>query len=243
MRLDKALSNSGYGTRSEMRGLVRSGRVRVDGIVIRNPGAILPECAERRIVVDGVAARFHKHIHLMLHKPAGTITAMDDPKHPTVADLIPQNLATRGLAPVGRLDVDTTGLLVLTNDGTLGHRLANPKWHVDKVYHVWTEGGEPFAEPDAEHFTDGIVLEDGTRCLPADLVVVGPSEALLTLREGKFHQVKLMMLATGRTVVRLHRESMGPLVLDTALAPGECRELTEEEATLLYKAASLEVPD
>ena len=242
MRLDKALADSGYGTRSEVRDLVRSGRVLVDGAVVRDPGAVLPAGAEGRISVDGAGARIRRHLHLMMHKPAGYLTALDDPKQPTVAELVPKNLATRGLAPVGRLDVDTTGLLLLTNDGTLGHRLANPKWHVDKVYHVWTEGGAPFAEADVGRFAAGLVLGDGTECQPASLDVLGPAEARLTLREGKFHQVKRMMQSTGRTVVRLHRETMGPLSLDPDLRPGACRELTDEEAALLYKAASLEAP-
>ena len=226
-----------------MRDLVRSGRVQIDGAVVRDPGFSLPEGAERRIAVDGVGARFHRYFHLMLHKPAGFVTALEDAKYHTIAELIPHNLATLGLAPVGRLDVDTTGLLILTNDGMLGHRLANPKWHVDKVYHVWTKGGHPFSESDAEIFATGLVLEDGTPCLPAALDVLGPSEARLTLREGKFHQVKRMMLSTGRTVVRLHRVAMGPLVLDPELPEGSCRELTDEEATLLYGAASLGTPE
>jgi len=241
MRLDKALSDSGHGTRSEVRDLVRAGRVRVDGAVVRDPAFQLPEGAAERIEVDGEATRVRRFLHLMLHKPAGYLTALEDARQHTVAELIPPALATRGLAPVGRLDLDTTGLLLLTNDGTLGHRLANPKWHVDKVYHAWTEDGEPFDAHDVEAFADGLVLGDGTPCQPAALEILGPAEARLTLREGKFHQVKRMMQSTGRTVVRLHRESVGPLVLDASLPPGAVRELTDEEAALLYKAASLEI--
>ncbi len=243
MRLDKTLSDSGYGTRSEVRALVRAGRVRVDGAVVRDPGFLLHEGVDGRLAVDGTATRVRRHLHLMLHKPEGFLTALEDARQPTVADLIPPNLRTRGLAPVGRLDLDTTGLLLLTNDGTLGHRLANPKWHVDKVYHAWTEGGDPFDARDAAAFAEGLTLGDGTPCQPAALEILGPAEARLTLHEGKYHQVKRMMGSTGRTVVRLHRESVGPVRLDPALAPGESRELTDEEAALLYRAASLEMPE
>jgi 16S rRNA pseudouridine516 synthase len=243
MRLDKTLSDSGHGTRSEVRELVRAGRVQVDGAVVRDPGFQLPEGAADRIAVDGEATRVRRHLHLMLYKPAGYLTALEDAHQPTVADLIPTSLRTRGLAPVGRLDADTTGLLLLTNDGTLGHRLANPKWHVDKVYHAWTEGGESFGAHDVDAFADGLVLGDGTSCQPAALEILGPAEVRLTQREGKYHQVKRMLRSTGRTVVRLHRESVGPLGLDPALAPGDSRELTDEEAALLYKAALLKNPD
>ncbi len=239
MRLDKALSDSGYGTRTDVKALVRAGRVRVDGAVVRDPSLRLPDGGTAQIEVDGAPAQVQRHLHLMMHKPAGYLTALEDARRHTVAELVPAHLATRGLSPVGRLDADTTGLLLLTNDGLLAHRLANPKWHVDKVYHVWTEGA-PFAPDDAARFGEGLVLGDGTECQPAELAPIGPNEALLTIREGKYHQVKRMMLATGRAVVRLHREAMGPLSLDPALAPGASRLLDEEEADRLYRAASLE---
>ena len=172
----------------------------------------------------------------MLHKPAGCLTATEDRRQETVLDLLPPELRRRALSPVGRLDKDTEGLLLLTNDGQLAHRLRSPKSHVDKVYYARVDGAR---EPgDIAAFAAGMTLGDGLECLPAGLEILSPTEALVTLREGKFHQVKRMLAARGKPVLYLKRLSMGRLRLDPALAPGAWRMLTEEERSALNLSLS-----
>jgi len=238
MRLDRCLANSGYGSRSEVKNLIKGGRVSVRGQVVRDSGAPVDEQAWLAICVDGQPIRLLRQVHLMLNKPAGLVTAMDDPKHQTVAELIPPRFLKAGVFPVGRLDRDVTGLLLLTNDGTLCHRLASPRWQVLKVYEVMVSGRE-FTDDDVAGFAAGLVLPDGQHCRPAELRILGPLHARLTIHEGKYHQVKRMMLGTGRRVSELRRLSVGPIVLDEKLAPGECRELTDVEAAMLYDLVSL----
>ncbi|HBP39129.1 MAG TPA: 16S rRNA pseudouridine(516) synthase [Clostridiales bacterium] len=242
MRLDRYLANAGQGSRSKVRELIRQGSVCVDGSVIRDSGHILQEDSSGNprgmITIGGQTVLLRRQIHLMLHKPAGLVTAMDDPRLPTIAGLIPGRLLSAGLFPVGRLDRDATGLLLLTNDGILGHRLASPRWQVWKTYAV-TFSGLPYAEPDRQTFAQGLLLADGQRCRPARLDLAGPQQILLTIHEGKFHQVKRMLLCTGRQVTALHRLSIGPLELDKQLAPGESRELNSEEVRDLYALVGL----
>ena len=180
----------------------------------------------------------------MLHKPAGVLTATEDRKQPTVLDLLPPELRRIGLAPVGRLDKDTEGLLLLTNDGELAHRLLSPKYHVDKRYLARVDG--ELSAADAEAFARGMTLGDGLECLPAGLEclpagleLLSPQEALVTLREGKFHQVKRMLAARGAPVLYLKRLSMGPLTLDDSLAAGAYRLLRAEEISALYRVCGL----
>ncbi|MGI6333468.1 MAG: pseudouridine synthase [Saccharofermentanales bacterium] len=239
MRLDRFLANAGLGTRTEVKAMIRKGQVKVDGETCRNPQTRLDEKQRSAVCLNDVPVELKGRIHIMLHKPAGVITAMDDPRQPTIAGLIPDRCRTADLFPVGRLDLDTTGLLLLTNDGTLGHRLTGPRWQVDKTYLV-TFVGSPFVPADVEQFRQGIQLADGTICRPAGLEIQGENQVLLTIHEGKFHQVKRMMLATGREVKALHRQSIGPLVLDHRLAPGDCRELTAEETDQLYAWVGLD---
>jgi len=239
MRLDRFLSMAGYGSRTDVRDLVRTGRVRVTGEVVRDPGLRLSDGEPPAVEVDGSPAEYRRWIHLMLHKPAGVVTAMDDPRHPTVAGLVPPRYLLRGVTPVGRLDIDVTGLLVLTSDGVLAHRLASPKWGVDKTYRIEYEGPE-FTDGDAAGFAAGLALADGTVCLPARLEPVREGLAMLTIHEGRFHQVKNMVLAAGRRLTALSRIRTGPLSLDPALPPGECRELTAEEAGALYASVRLD---
>ena len=169
--------------------------------------------------------------YVMLHKPAGVLSATEDTRQQTVLDLLPPELRRRSLSPVGRLDKDTEGLLLLTNDGALAHRLLAPRSHVDKVYYARVEGA---LEPaDAAAFAAGMTLGDGLECLPAGLEILSPWECLVTLREGKFHQVKRMLAARGKPVTYLKRLSMGPLRLDPELAPGAFRMLTAEEKKAL----------
>jgi 16S rRNA pseudouridine516 synthase len=239
LRLDRYLANSGQGSRKEVKELIRKGMVTVDSLVSRDAGFSINEDGSQQICIGSQTVRLKKKIHLMLNKPAGLITAMEDPRHRTIAELIPRNHLAAGLFPVGRLDIDATGLLLLTNDGTLCHRLASPRWEVWKTYAL-SVIGKIFDTSEITKFADGLDLADGLHCRPARLEILGPQQALLTIHEGKHHQVKRMMLATGRKVTTLHRTTIGPLELDERLAPGESRELTAEEIDSLYALAELE---
>ena len=234
-RLDKIISATGKKSRREVREMVRQGRVLVDGKPA--PAAdmkIDPQTAV--ILLDGEPLGYEKFTYVMLHKPAGVLTATEDRRQETVLDLLPPELRRRALSPVGRLDKDTEGLLLLTNDGQLAHRLLSPKSHVDKVYYARVDGA---LEPgDIAAFAAGMTLGDGLECLPAGLEILSPTEALVTLREGKFHQVKRMLAARGKPVLYLKRLSMGWLRLDPALAPGAWRMLTEEERSALNLSLS-----
>lgn len=228
-RLDKLLSSTGRWSRREVKQLVKEGRVLVDGVPAAGPEQKLDR--ERACVqVDGEALELREFTYVMLYKPAGVLSATEDARQRTVLDLLPPALRRQGLSPVGRLDKDSEGLLLLTNDGALAHRLLAPKRHVDKVYSIRTD--RPLGPADAEAFASGMVLEDGTVCLPARLEPLGDGrEALVTLHEGKFHQIKRMIAGRGASVCWLKRLSMGTLVLDKSLAPGEFRLLTREEVS------------
>ena len=234
-RLDKIISATGKKSRREVREMVRQGRVLVDGKPA--PAADMkvdPQTAV--ILLDGEPLGYEKFTYVMLHKPAGVLTATEDRRQETVLDLLPPELRRRALSPVGRLDKDTEGLLLLTNDGQLAHRLLSPKSHVDKVYYARVDGA---LEPgDIAAFAAGMTLGDGLECLPAGLEILSPTEALVTLREGKFHQVKRMLAARGKPVLYLKRLSMWRLRLDPALAPGAWRMLTEEERSALNLSLS-----
>ena len=233
-RLDKIIASTGRFSRREVKLLVRQGRVLVDGVPARSAeDRMTPETAE--ITVDGERLAWRRYTWLMMNKPAGVLSATEDGRGKTVLDLLPEELRRRELFPVGRLDKDTEGLLLLTNEGGLAHDLLSPKKHVDKVYYARTAG--ELEEADCRAFAAGMVLGDGLECLPAGLEILsagaGGSEALVTLREGKFHQVKRMLAARGKPVLYLKRMKMGNLTLDPALEPGEYRFLTEEEVALL----------
>lgn len=230
-RLDKILAGTGRWSRREVKELVRQGRVRVNGGLAASP----EEKYDREglvLEVDGQPVGGEAHSYLMLHKPAGLLSATEDPRAPTVLSLLPDHLRRIGLFPVGRLDKDTEGLLLLTNDGPLAHRLLSPKHHVDKVYFVRAAGR--LDERDCRAFREGMVLSGGLHCLPAELEILTPPDtALITLREGKFHQIKRMLEQRGKPVVYLKRLSMGPLILDKGLEPGAWRPLTQEEREAL----------
>ena len=189
------------------------------------------------ITVAGETISLCRFTYVMLHKPAGVLTATEDRKQPTVLDLLPPELRRIGLAPVGRLDKDTEGLLLLTNDGELAHRLLSPKYHVDKRYLARVDG--ELSAADTEAFARGMTLGDGLECLPAGLEVLPDRVCIVTLREGKFHQVKRMLAARGAPVLYLKRLSMGPLTLDDSLAAGAYRLLRAEEILALYRACGL----
>lgn len=231
-RLDKRLSAAGY-SRKEAAVLIRAGRVKADSAVVTVPETKLPGAAV--LTVDGVPLR-EGFLYIMLHKSAGVVTSTEDPWERTVLDLLPEELRRRGVFPVGRLDKDVTGLVLLTDDGPLGHRLTSPRHHVDKGYQVTVDG--VLTKEDEAALTAGLVLGDGLRCLPARLERTGRGNvALLTLREGKYHQVKRMMACLGKPVTALKRLAMGPLTLDERLKPGEWRLLTKEEVAKLTKNA------
>ena len=235
-RLDKLLAGTGKWSRREVKALVRQGLVRVDGRLAASAEDTLDPAAAI-ITVAGETISLCRFTYVMLHKPAGVLTATEDRKQPTVLDLLPPELRRIGLAPVGRLDKDTEGLLLLTNDGELAHRLLSPKYHVDKRYLARVDG--ELSAADAEAFARGMTLGDGLECLPAGLEVLPDRVCIVTLREGKFHQVKRMLAARGAPVLYLKRLSMGPLTLDDSLAAGAYRLLRAEEISALYRVCDL----
>ncbi|MEF2588459.1 MAG: pseudouridine synthase [Oscillospiraceae bacterium] len=235
-RLDKLLAGTGKWSRREVKALVRQGLVRVDGRLAASAEDKLDPAAAV-VTVAGETISLCRFTYVMLHKPAGVLTATEDRKQPTVLDLLPPELRRIGLAPVGRLDKDTEGLLLLTNDGELAHRLLSPKYHVDKRYLARVDG--ELSAADAEAFARGMTLGDGLECLPAGLEVLPDRVCVVTLREGKFHQVKRMLAARGAPVLYLKRLSMGPLTLDDSLAAGAYRLLRAEEILALYRACGL----
>lgn len=236
-RMDKLLSTTGLWSRKEVKEMVRRGRVQVNGkVVAKAEDKADPELDEIR--VDGEVVDCAPFVYIMMNKPDGLLSATTDKRQKTVIDLLPEHLRRRGLFPVGRLDKDTVGLLLLTDDGPLGHELLSPKKHVDKLYHARVDG--QVDQSDVEALAKGLVLEDGLHCLPAGLQLIGDgSECLVTLREGKYHQVKRMLAARGKPVTALKRLSMGSLVLDEVLLPGEWRFLTPEETRALKSGAGM----
>ena len=236
MRLDRWMATLDLGSRSEVRQWIRGGKAAVNGRVVPDPALSFdPEkdaLALNGKLLDGRVVR-----HVMLYKPAGLLTAARDAKQPTVMDLLPPVYRSISCMPVGRLDKDTTGLLLLTCDGELNHRLLSPGRHVDKRYRAVVEG--ELTEKDAEAFASGMDLGDFT-ARPAKLVILSPSLAEVTVAEGKFHQVKRMFAATGHEVLQLHRCAFGPLELDPELAEGQWRELTAGELAALRSAAGME---
>jgi len=229
-RLDKILAGTGRWSRREVRELVRAGRVSVDGVRPKSADEKFDPAAA--FLVDGELVSGERLVYLMLHKPAGLVSATEDPREPTVLSLLPSYLQRVGLFPAGRLDKDTEGLLLLTNDGELAHRLLSPKRHVDKVYFVRVDGA--LDERDCSAFRAGMTLGDGYTCLPAGLErLPDPAEGLVTLHEGKYHQIKRMLAARGKPVRYLKRLSFGGLELDKNLRKGEWRPLTGEELELL----------
>ncbi len=224
-RLDKFLCDSGAGTRSQVKAILKSGRVTVDGRPEKD-GSRKIDPAAQVITLDGEALGGRRRCVVMLNKPAGYITATEDPADSTVMDLLPQELRHLDLKPVGRLDKATEGLLLFTNDGDLLHRLISPKKEVPKVYYARHEGQAVQADVDA--FAAGLTLRDGTVCLSARLEPLGPGESLVTVCEGKYHQVRRMMASRGMPVLYLERRREGCLELGD-LPRGQVRELTEEE--------------
>lgn len=235
MRLDKALSQAGY-SRSEAKAMIARGRVRVDGNPARDPGMnVQPE----QVTLDGENIIAPSEIYLMIHKPAGVVTATEDKFLPTVVSLLPEKLQKRKIGPVGRLDRDVTGLVILTTDGQLAHRLISPKWKAEKLYRAHCEGA--LTEGDVQAFASGLELSDFT-AQPAGMQILQSGEisiADVTLTEGKFHQVKRMFAAIGHPLTKLERLRIGCVSLDENLQPGEYRSLTEAEITGLKRMSGL----
>ena len=233
-RIDKILSNLGYGTRKDLKKIVKNGMVQVNGVIIKD-SAMKVDPEKDKIVINGEEIFYREFIYLMMNKPAGVISATFDNKDETVIDLLEVEHQVFEPFPVGRLDKDTVGLLLLTNDGDLNHRLISPKWKVDKVYFAKID--QKVTEEDIEKFKHGITLDDGYRCKEAILEIQKASEEgseiVLTIQEGKFHQVKRMFEAVGKKVTYLKRIEFGTLPLDEDLEEGEYRELTEEEIAIL----------
>lgn len=232
MRLDKFLCELNIGSRSQVKELIRHGKVSVNNTVVNTADLKIDESKDI-VCVQGQTLSYRKFYYYMLNKPAGVVTATQDNLSDTVIGLLRPEDRRTDLFPVGRLDKDTEGLLLISNDGELAHRLLSPKYHVDKTYLVRTAGA-PFTRENAERFAAGISYDETLTALPARLAPApskDPKEALVTIREGKFHQIKKMVaaLGEGREVVYLRRISFGPLSLDESLSPGEYRRLTEGE--------------
>ena len=235
MRLDKYLCETGFGTRSQVKDLLKKGQVMVNGEVVKKPELKINETTDQ-ILCQGKKASYQKNIYLMLHKPAGVVSATEDNREKTVLDLVRPGDRKNGLFPVGRLDKDTEGLLLLTDDGELAHRLLSPKKHVDKTYYAKIDG--QVTEEHVKQFREGLDIGDEKKTLPAVLTILlsGPvSEIEVTIHEGRFHQIKRMFEAVGCKVTYLKRLSMGSLVLDETLPPEEYRPLTEAELEDLTK--------
>lgn len=232
IRLDKYLADMGKGTRSEVKKAISKGLVRVNGAVVRKPETKL-DTEKDQVLYEGEVVGYAQFEYYMLNKPAGVISATEDKHERTVVDLIEEK-KRKDLFPVGRLDRDTEGLLLISNDGELAHRLLSPSKHVDKVYYAKIDG--VVTEADVEAFQKGIDIGEEKLTRPASLRILNSgemSEIELTIREGKFHQVKRMFHAVGKEVVYLKRLQMGPLILDETLKAGEYRKLTEQEITEL----------
>ena len=235
MRLDKYLCETGFGTRSQVKDLLKKGQVMVNGEVVKKPELKINETTDQ-ILCQGKKASYQKNIYLMLHKPAGVVSATEDNREKTVLDLVRPEDRKNSLFPVGRLDKDTEGLLLLTVDGELAHRLLSPKKHVDKTYFAKIDG--QVTEEHVKQFREGLDIGDEKKTLPAVLTILlsGPvSEIEVTIHEGRFHQIKRMFEAVGCKVTYLKRLSMGSLVLDETLPPEEYRPLTEAELEGLTK--------
>ena len=240
MRLDRFLSNSGIGSRKEVKAIIKAQRVLVDDKIVKDPGFII-DPSKTKVMVDNQPVVYKKFYYLMLNKPAGVISATRDNLHQTVVDLLPPQYQHLSLFPVGRLDKDTEGLLILTNDGKLAHRILSPKKRVPKTYYTVIEGKVTFE--DIQAFQRGIKLDEDFTTLPAQLTILKScdrSQVHVTIFEGKYHQVKRMFEAVDKKVVYLKRISMGNLCLDQNLMPGQVRELTQEELNLFYGISTRE---
>lgn len=230
-RIDKIIASQGQYSRKEVKALIAKGRIAVDGRIVSSSSE-KADPMTMLLTVDGKPLEFKRNLYLVLNKPKGYVSATEDRDHPTVLELVPQEYRGRDLFPAGRLDRDTTGLMIITDDGALAHNILAPKKHVPKLYHV--EIDIPVTEEMRLGFSEGVMLNDGV-CKAADLIKTGEKTAEVTLREGRYHQIKRMFGCFGAEVLELKRLGMGRLTLPEDLAEGECREMSEEELALLQK--------
>lgn len=241
LRLDKIISDMGFASRRDVKALVKNGRVLVDGVVAKAPDQKLDtDCV--KITVDGEAVLYRQFRYIMMNKPDGVISATEDARERTVVELLDERTKRQNLFTVGRLDKDTEGLLLLTNDGDYAHKIISPKSDISKRYYAKVRG--LLTNEDISKVRSGLVLGDGTQCLPAELEIItaaDESNCVITVSEGKYHQVKRMMASLGKPVLYLKRLSIGALVLDDALGLGEWRELTEREIELSLKPAAKQI--
>lgn len=226
MRLDKFLCESGYGTRSQVKQLIRQGHVLINGVLSREADFKVDEKKDS-VTVDGKECSYQEFVYYMFHKPAGCVCAVKDNVNKTVMEYLAKEDVRKDLFPVGRLDKDTEGLLLITNDGALSHKLLSPKKHVPKTYYVRLK--ETLSDTDVKRLETGVDIGDEKETLPAAVTILEQKEIFLTISEGRFHQVKRMLLAVGNEVTYLKRISMGSLYLDETLKPGAYRTLTGEE--------------
>ena len=230
-RIDKIIASQGQYSRKEVKALIAKRRIAVDGRVVSSSSE-KADPMTMLLTVDGKPLEIKRNLYLVLNKPKGYVSATEDREHPTVLELVPQEYRGRDLFPAGRLDRDTTGLMIITDDGVLAHNILAPKKHVPKRYHV--ELDIPVTEEMRLGFSEGVMLNDGV-CKAADLIKTGEKTAEVTLREGRYHQIKRMFGCFGAEVVELKRFGMGRLTLPEDLAEGECREMSEEELALLQE--------
>ena len=222
MRLDKTIASQGTYSRKEVKELLRKSRVTVNGTVVKDPGTnVNPE--EVEIAIDGTLLSYQEHVYLMLNKPKGVVSATEDRSQKTVLDLVPEDLYRPGLFPAGRLDRDTTGFILLTDDGDFAHRILSPKNHIRKTYVALLD--HPLSPEDIAVLEEGVLLGDGTECLPAEIELLGDTMVQISICEGKYHQIKRMFAARGNEVKELMRTHMGALELDPDLEEGQCRPL------------------
>lgn len=238
MRLDKFLSNMSIASRTESAKAARVGRIEVNGVVVRRADCGIDP--ERDVVVfDGKRVAYREHLYVLMHKPDGVVSATEDGRERTVLDLLPPSYTARGLFPCGRLDKHTTGLMLLTDDGALAHKLLSPRRHVKKTYFFRVKF--PLNAEECARFREGLTLEDGYLTRPADILLQDERSGTITLIEGKYHQIKRMMLALHNQITELRRITFGPLTLPDTLAPGQWRELTDRECAALFAAAENDI--
>lgn len=232
-RIDKILVSQGIGSRREVQKRIKSGEVTVNGEIIRKP-EFKANAENDKIAVLGKVLNYSEHIYIMMNKPAGVVSASNDNHGKTVIDILPDEYKRKGLFPAGRLDKDTEGLLIITDDGDFAHRMLSPKKHVDKQYIAQLDG--EITEKTIQKFKQGIIFADGTKCLPAKLEIYNNDKktGLVTICEGKFHQVKKMFISCGLNVVHLQRISIGGLYLDGNLPIGGCKLLTNLDKKLIF---------
>ena len=237
MRLDKLLSQTGFGSRKEVKVILRTGAVTVDGnVVLRPEFKVDPE--NSAVYVGSELVEYEKYIYLMMNKPAGVISATYDEEEQVITDLLPDNYQWFSLFPVGRLDKDTTGLIILTNDGGFAHRALSPKKHVEKVYITQVDSYNEIGEKTVKAFQSGITLDDGYKTMPAGLDILDDKTCKVTIKEGKFHQIKRMFEALGIAVISLKRVCFAGIGMDESLNPGECRPLNENEMKIISNLLS-----